>query len=133
MTNSSTYRVAVLGTPQIERWLLVRAFAATCGRPWAYELSSDAADRRPDMFVVDSENDDAVARWAALDPKGAVPAAFFVRVHPRAKCALLVQRPHTSGSVVDALDRLARRVLQVCGAEKLEPRHGAKELALAAI
>jgi hypothetical protein len=120
MSNSRSFRIAVLGAPQMEKWLLVRAFAESRGRPCAYELVTDAAVRRPDMFVVDSENEHALARWAALDPKGAMPAAFLGRVHPRAKCALLVARPHTSGSVVDALDRLARRFLQVTAAERVE-------------
>jgi hypothetical protein len=132
MSNSSTFRVAVLGTPQSEQWLLERAFAATRGRPFAYELAADAADRRPDMYVIDSENDSAIARWLALDPKGAMPAAFLMRVHPRAKSAVVVSRPHTSGSVVDALDRLARRFLQVPDAARFELRPGARELALAA-
>jgi hypothetical protein len=133
MSNSSTFRVAVLGTPQTEQWLLERAFAATRGRQFAYELAADVAVRRPDMFVIDSENDYAVARWATLDPKGTVPAAFFARVHSRAKSAVVVSRPHTSGSVVDALDRLARRFLQVPDANGFESRPGAKELMLAAV
>ena len=109
MSNGTTYRVAVLGTPQTEQWLLVRAFAATRGRECAYELVAASAVRRPDMYVIDAENDNAIARWSALDSKGTVPAAFFARVHPRAKSAILVPRPHTSGSVVEALDRLVRR------------------------
>jgi hypothetical protein len=133
MSNNSSFRVAVLGAPQTEQWLLAQAFAETRGRPSAYELAADAAARRPDLFVIDSENEHAIARWAALDPRGEVPAAFFVRVHPRAKCALVIPRPHTSGSVVDALDRLARRFLQVSDANALESRAGAGELALAAV
>lgn len=111
MTATKTFRVAVLGTPQTEQWLLVRAFAATSERQCAYELVVDAAAARPDMYVVDSENDQAIARWVALDSKGTVPAAFFARVHPRAKSAVVVSRPHTSGTVVDALDQLTRRFL----------------------
>ena len=91
--------------------MLVRAFAETRERQFAYELVTDAATARPDMYLVDSDNDHAIARWAALDSKGTVPAAFFTRVHPRAKCAVVVSRPHTSGSVVDALDRISRRFL----------------------
>ncbi len=111
MNNRNPIRVAVLGTPQTEQWLLARAFAAPRDGRCAYELVADSAARRPDMYVVDSDNDHAIARWAALDSKGAVPAAFFARVHPRAKCAVVVSRPHTSGSVVDALDQLSRRFL----------------------
>ena len=111
MSNGNTFRVAVLGTPQAEQWLLVRAFAATRERRCSYELVADGAVRRPDMFVIDAENDYALARWAALDPKGSVPAAFFSRVHPRAKCAVVVARPLTSGSIVEALDQIARRFL----------------------
>lgn len=111
MTAKKTFRVAVLGTPQAEQWLLVRAFAATSGRQCAYELVTEGEAARPDMFVVDSENDHAIARWVALDSKGTVPAAFFARVHPRAKSAVVVSRPHTSGTVVDALDQLTRRFL----------------------
>jgi len=102
MTTKKTYRVAVLGTPQAEQWLLVKAFATT-----PYELVTE----RPDMYVVDADHDQAIARWAALDSRGAVPAAFFSRVHPRAKCGVVVPRPHTSGSVVDALDQITRRFL----------------------
>jgi hypothetical protein len=116
MSKKSIFRVAVLGTPQAEKWLLVRAIAATRDRQCAYELVDDPAARRPDMYVVDSENDYAIARWAALDAKGAVPAAFFARVHPRAKCGVVVPRPLTSGSVIDALDQLGRRFLEVAAA-----------------
>ena len=108
-----TFRVAVLGTPQAEQWLMVRAFAATRDRRHAYELVQDPAVQRPDMYVVDAESDHAIARWAALDFKGAVPAAFFSRVHPRAKAGVLVPRPVTSGNVVDALDQLTRRFMEV--------------------
>lgn len=111
MNRKNTFRVAVLGTPQAEQWLLVRAFAATRERACAYELAADAALRRPDMFVIDPDDDYAIARWAALDPKGSVPAAVFSRVHGRAKCAVVVARPLTSGSIVEALDRIARRFL----------------------
>ena len=111
MTAKKTFRVAVLGTPQAEQWMLVRAFAATRERHCAYELVADASASTPDMYVVDSDNDYAIARWVALDSKGSVPAAFFSRVHPRAKCAVVVPRPHTSGSVVDALDQISRRFL----------------------
>jgi hypothetical protein len=111
MNPKKTLRIAVLGTPQTEQWLLVRAFAATQERQCAYELVTDPSAARPDMFVVDAEHDHAIARWMALDGKGAVPAAFFGRVHPRAKSAVVVSRPHTSGTVVDALDQLERRFL----------------------
>ena len=130
MNAAKVFRVAVLGTPQTEQWLLVRAFAATRDRQYAYELVADSAGRRPDMYVIDSENDYAIARWAALDSKGTIPAAFFARVHPRAKCALVVSRPHTSGSVVDALDQLTRRFLEVSGTRKLESQSAVKEIAL---
>ncbi len=113
MRAEKTFRVAVLGTPQTEQWLLVRAFAATRDRRHAYELVEDPVAHRPDMYVVDAEHDHAIARWAALDSKGAVPAAFFSRVHPRAKCGVVVPRPLTSGSVVDALDQLTRRFMEV--------------------
>lgn len=132
MIAKKTFRVAVLGTPQAEQWLLVRAFAATRERQCAYELVADAATQRPDMYVIDSEIDHAIARWAALDSKGAVPAAFFARVHPRAKSAVVVPRPHTSASVVDALDQLARRFLDVADVGSPAAKAGAKALALAA-
>jgi hypothetical protein len=122
MSNRNTFRVAVLGSPQAEQWLLVRAFAAKRDDGCDYELAADSAVRRPDMYVVDSESDHAIARWAALDSKGTVPAAFFSRVHPRAKCAVVVSRPLTSGSVVDALDRLARRFLEGSDAGRLDSR-----------
>ena len=132
MNAKKTIRVAVLGTPQAEQWLMVRAFAATRDRQCAYELVADAAAGRPDMYVVDAENDYAITRWVALDSKGAVPAAFLSRVHPRAKSAVVVSRPHTSGTVVDALDQLARRFLEDSDASRLESRRGTMELALAA-
>ncbi len=118
MKADKTFRVAVLGTPQAEQWLLVRAFAATHDRPYAYELVQDPAAQRPDMYVVDTDNDHAIARWAALDSKGVVPAAFFSRVHPRAKSGVVVPRPLTSGSVVDALDQLTRRFMEVPGSTR---------------
>jgi len=109
MDAKQVFRVAVLGSPQAERWLLVQAFAATQKRASAYELATDAGARRPDMYVIDPENDLALARWMALDPRGSTPAAFFRRVHRRAKCAVIVARPLTSGAVVDSLDQLTRR------------------------
>jgi len=131
MKPKKTLRVAVLGTPQTEQWLLVRAFAATQERQCAYELVTDAAVTRPDMIVVDSEHDSAIARWMAMDSRGSIPAAFFGRVHPRAKSAVVVSRPHTSGTVVDALDQLARRFLEDSQANRTESRPRG-ELALAA-
>jgi hypothetical protein len=132
MNATKTFRVAVLGTPHAEQWLLVRAFAATRDRQCAYEQVAEGAATRPDMFVVDSESEHAIARWAALDSKGTIPAAFFVKIHARAKCAVVVSRPHTSGSVVDALDQLARRFLDVSDTGGPASNAGAKELALAA-
>ena len=132
MKAAKVIRVAVLGTPQTEQWLMVRAFAASHERSRAYELVTDCTARQPDMYVIDPENDHAITRWARLDSKGTVPAAFFTRVHPRAKCAVVVSRPHTSGSVVDALDQLARRVLEVSGVSRIESRPVRKELTLAA-
>jgi hypothetical protein len=131
MKPKKTLRVAVLGTAQTEQWLLVRAFAATQERHCAYELVTDTAATRPDMIVVDSEHDSAIARWMAMDSKGSIPAAFFGRVHPRAKSAVVVSRPHTSGTVVDALDQLARRFLEDSQAARAESRPR-RELALAA-
>ena len=110
METTKVFRVAVLGSPQVERWLLVPAFAATRKRACGYELTADPASARPDLFVIDPDNDFAVARWARLDPKGRIPAAFLRSVHSRAKCAVVVPKPLTSGLVVDALDQLVRRV-----------------------
>jgi hypothetical protein len=132
MNAKKTFRVAVLGTPQTEQWLLVRAFAATRDRRCVYELVDNSSDNRPDMYVVDAEHDSAIARWVAQDSRGAVPAAFFGRVHPRAKSAVVVSRPHTSGSVVDALDQLTRRFLEVAETTRPPFRAGAREMALAA-
>lgn len=129
MTARKTFRVAVLGTPQTEQWLLVRAFAETFERQFAYELATDAATVKPDMYVVDADHDHAIARWAALDSKGSVPAAFFSRMHPRAKCAVVVARPHTSGSVVEALDRISRRFLAEGSATTMRAAPRALELA----
>lgn len=129
MTAKKTFRVAVLGTPQTEQWLLVRAFAATRERECAYELVADATAVRPDMYVVDAEHDHAIARWLALDSKGTVPAAFFARVHPRAKFAVVVSRPHTSGTVVDALDQLTRRFLGESSATTMRAAPRVLELA----
>ena len=132
MNAKKTFRVAVLGTPQTEQWLLVRAFAATRDRQCVYELVSDSASDRPDMYVVDAEHDSAIARWVAQDSRGSVPAAFFGRVHPRAKSAVVVSRPHTSGTVVDALDQLERRFLEDSQTSRLESRPRSREMALAA-
>lgn len=132
MNAKKTIRVAVLGTPQAEQWLMVRAFAATQDRQCAYELVADSAAAQPDMFVVDSDNDSAIARWVAMDSRGAVPAAFFARVHPRAKSAVVVSRPHTSGTVVDALDQLARRFLEDSETSRPGARARSSELAVAA-
>jgi len=131
MKEGSVFRVAVLGTPQTEQWMLARAFAAAGARRYAYELVGDPVAQSPDMFVVDADDDRALARWAALDSKGAVPAAFFSRVHPRAKSGVVVPRPLTSGSVVDALDQLARRFLEAPDFPRRDLRSGVKELSLA--
>jgi hypothetical protein len=114
-------RVAVLGSPQAERWLLVQAFAATRKRPCSYELVGDPVSQLPDLYVIDPDNDYALARWAVLDAKGSAPAAFFRRVHPRAKCAVIVDRPLTSGRVVASLDQLARRFFAV------SPEYGGRD------
>jgi len=111
MSNRKPFRVAVVGHPSTEQWLLAAAFAATRKRPCAYELVTDPADRSPDILVVDAEDEEAIARWRARDPMGAIPAAFFVKVPPRAKCAVIVSRPITSGRIVEALDQISRRFL----------------------
>ena len=109
MSHKHTFRVAVVGSPSTEKWLLAKAFVATRDRPCTYELVTDAADRSPDILVVDAEDRDAIARWAARDPLGAIPAAFFIKVPARAKCAVIVSRPITSGSIVESLDQISRR------------------------
>ena len=111
MSKKSTFRVAVVGHPSAEKWLLAAALGATSKRACGYELVTDPRDRSPDILVVDAEDEDAVARWRARDPMGAIPTAFFVRVPPRAKCALVVPRPITSGRIVEALDQISRRFL----------------------
>lgn len=111
MSRKQTFRVAVVGHPSAEQWLLCAALSATHKRSCSYELVTDPKDKSPDILVVDAEDDDAVARWHARDPLGAIPAAFFVRVPPRAKCALVVARPITSGRIVEALDQISRRFL----------------------
>lgn len=111
MSNGNTFRVMVVGHPSTEKWLLAAALAATRKRSCAYELMTNPADRSPDILVVDAEDEDAIARWRARDPLGAIPAAFFVKVPPRAKCAVIVSRPITSGRIVEALDQISRRFL----------------------
>lgn len=111
MIKKSIFRVAVVGSPSTEKWLLAKAFVATRNRPCSYELVTDSADRSPDILVVDAEDRDAIARWGARDPLGSIPAAFFVKVPPRAKSAVIVSRPITSGRIVDSLDQIARRFL----------------------
>jgi hypothetical protein len=111
MSKKSTFRVAVVGHPSTEKWLLAAALGATSKRACTYELVTDPQDRSHDILVVDAEDEDAVARWRARDPMGAIPTAFFVRVPPRAKCALAVPRPITSGRIVEALDQISRRFL----------------------
>jgi hypothetical protein len=110
MNSKSILRVAVVGSPSTEKWLLAKAFAATRDRPCTYELVTDAADRAPDILVVDGEDRHAIARWSSRDPQGAIPAAFFVKVPQRAKCAVIVSRPITSGRIVESLDQISRRV-----------------------
>ena len=109
MNTKSILRVAVVGSPSTEKWLLAKAFAATRDCPCTYELVTESADRAPDILVVDAEDRDAIARWGARDPLGAIPAAFFVKVPQRAKCAVIVARPITSGRIVESLDQISRR------------------------
>ena len=111
MSKKNTFRVAVLGNPSAEEWLLAAALAATRKRACAYELVTDPKAGSPDILVVDAEDENALARWSVRDPLGATPTAFFVRVPPRAKCALVVPRPITSGRIVEALDQISRRFL----------------------
>lgn len=133
MNARQVIQVAVLGSPQTEQWLLVQAFAATRKRACAYELVTDPASRQPDMYVIDPDDDHALARWAALDSKGTAPVAFFNRMHPRAKCAVIVSKPLTSGQVVDSLDQLARRFLgaspQFAGNDAVQARDFAPAIA----
>jgi hypothetical protein len=111
MSRKQLFRVAVVGHPSAEKWLLAAALDATHKRRCAYELVTDPEDKSPDILVVDAEDEDAVARWRVRDPMGAIPTAFFVRVPQRAKCALVVSRPITSGRIVEALDQISRRFL----------------------
>ena len=111
MSKKSVFRVAVVGNPSTEQWLLTAAFDATSKRPCAYELVTDPKDGSPDILVVDAEDEDALARWRKRDPLGTIPTAFFVKVPPRAKCAVIVARPITSGRIVESLDQISRRFL----------------------
>jgi integrase len=70
-----------------------------------------AAALRFMLLTLTRRQETALARWRARDPMGAIPTAFFVRVPPRAKCALTVARPITSGRIVEALDQISRRFL----------------------
>jgi hypothetical protein len=111
MSKRNVFRVSVFGNPSAEKWLLADALPATRKRDCGYELVTDRRERGIDILVVDAENDEAVARWMAMDPMGQYPAAFFGRVPPRAKCAVIVQHPITSGRIVEALDQISRRFL----------------------
>ena len=103
------FRVAVFGNPQTQYWLLVEAFAASRKRAFGYEPATDLKSEPPHLCVVDPADEQALVRWAYFDPRGTLPAAFFGRVHQRAKNAVIVARPLTSGRIVDALDQLVRR------------------------
>jgi hypothetical protein len=109
MSKKNVFRVAVVGSPPTEKWLLAQAFAATRDRPCSYELVTDTKDGSPDILVVDTEDQDAIARWNKRDPLGTIPAAFFVKVPARAKSAVIVARPITSGRIVESLDQISRR------------------------
>ena len=111
MSKKSIFRVAIVGSPSAEKWLLTNALAATSKRACTYELVTDLKDASPDILVVDAEDEDAVARRHKRDPLGAIPTAFFVKVPPRAKCAVIVARPITSGRIVESLDQISRRFL----------------------
>jgi hypothetical protein len=132
MSNKNVFRVAVIGHPSAEKWLLAAALAATRKRPCAYELVTDPADRSHDILVVDAEDEDAIARWRARDPLGVIPAAFFVKVPPRAKCAVIVSRPITSSRIVDALDQISRRFLGETSATTMGAAAADRELVPAA-
>ena len=67
MDAKQVFRVAILGSPQLERWLLVPAFAATRKRACIY-LATDPGFRRPDLYVIDPDNDLALARWPKPGP-----------------------------------------------------------------
>ena len=121
MSEQQVFRVAVLGSPQTERWLLRQAFSETRRRACAYEIESDPESWRPHLYVIDPEAENALAHWAALDPRGTVPAAFLVSVNQRAKNAVIVARPLTSGRIVDALDQLVRRFYGVSAESTLRP------------
>jgi len=109
MSKKNVFRVAVVGSRSTEQWLLAKAFAATRDRPCSYELITGTSDRSPDILVVDTEDQDAIARWCKRDPLGAIPAAFFGKVPARAKSAVVVARPITSGNIVESLDQISRR------------------------
>ena len=104
------FRVAVFGNTQTQYWLLVEAFAASRKREFGYEPSADLKSEPPHLCVVDPADEEAMVRWAYFDPKGTLPAAFFGRVHQRAKNAVIVARPLTSGRIVESLDQLVRRL-----------------------
>jgi hypothetical protein len=132
MGNQRVFRVAVVGNATAERWLLAEAFAATRKRACAYELVTAPGDRSADILVVDAEDEGAVARWRARDPLGAIPAAFFVKVPARAKSAVIVARPITSGRIVEVLDQISRRFLGETAATTMGAAFSAPEPALAA-
>ena len=115
MDVQKVFRVAVIGSPQAEQWLLARAFIGSRKRAWGYELVAYPASRSPHMFIVDPESGGALVRWMALDRKGEIPAVFLGSVSRRAKFAVIATRPFTSGRIVDSLDQLARRISAFSG------------------
>ena len=130
MNSKKTFRIAVLGSPCAERWLLAAAVKAPRKAAWAYELVANPQGEFVDLVVVDSEHENALARWAKLDPSGSLPTAFYGAIHPRAKRAVNVAKPFTSGCVMDSLDQLSRRFL--AEAEEVQTDPGMQAFALAA-
>jgi hypothetical protein len=130
MDSKKIVRIAVLGSPSAERWLLAEAVRVPRRAAWSYELVANPHGEFVDLLVVDSDYGDALMRWAKLDPQGALPAAFVSGIHPRAKNAVSVSKPFTSGCVMDSLDQLTRRFL--ADEEELETDPGIQAFQLAA-
>ena len=66
MSNQSPLSVAVIGITPQEQGVLKRIFGLTSSRTRSYVLASLSPDRAPDLFLVDNDDQDAVAEWRKL-------------------------------------------------------------------
>ena len=115
MSKQSSLSVAVIGIPPQEQGVLKRIFGLTSSRTRSYVLAPLTPDRAPDLFLVDNDDQDAVAEWRKLCTSGTanatVPTVMVSKAGGVPAPPLYhLKRPLLAPRVLNVLDKVMPKV-----------------------